>query len=90
MVMHLKQRKAKIKLFHPSILKTLLNCLLFPPLQMLLKGLFYCICRARRSAGKMTTAVTALLNETEEYGDEGATMPQEDAENYPDDSVHGE
>lgn len=38
----------------------------------------------------MNTAVTALLNEIEEYGEEGPDMPQEDAEFYPDDSVHGQ
>jgi len=38
----------------------------------------------------MSTAVTALLNEIEEYGEEGVDMPQEEAEFYPDDSVHGQ
>lgn len=38
----------------------------------------------------MSTAVTALLNEIEEYGEEGLDMPQEEAEFYPDDSVHGQ
>lgn len=46
--------------------------------------------KARRSSGKMSTAVTALLNEIEEYGEEGLDMPQEEAEFYPDDSVHGD
>ena len=38
----------------------------------------------------MSTAVTALLNEIEEYGEEGLDMPQEEAEFYQDDSVHGQ
>ena len=38
----------------------------------------------------MSTAVTALLNEIEECGEEGLDMPQEEAEFYPDDSVHGQ
>ena len=38
----------------------------------------------------MSTAVTALLNEIEEYGEEGLDMPQEEPEFYPDDSVHGQ
>ena len=50
----------------------------------------YFICRARRSSGKMSTAVTALLNEIEEYREEGLDMPQEEAEFYQDDSVHGQ
>ena len=38
----------------------------------------------------MSTAVTALLNEIEEYGEECLDIPQEEAEFYPDDSVHGQ
>lgn len=38
----------------------------------------------------MSTAVTALLNEIEEHGEEGLDMPQEEAEFYPDDSLHGQ
>lgn len=45
--------------------------------------------RARRSTGKMSTSVTALLDETEDFGEEGSEVPEEE-EQYPEDSLHGE
>lgn len=54
------------------------------------KLLFVCIVsRARRSMGKMSTSVTALLNETEDFGDEGSEVPEEE-EQYLEDSLHGQ
>lgn len=37
----------------------------------------------------MSTAVTALLNESEEYGEEGSEMLEEEEHN-PEESVHGQ
>lgn len=47
------------------------------------------ICRARRSAGKMSTSVTALLDETEDFKEQGSEMPEEE-EQFPEDSLHGQ
>ena len=44
--------------------------------------------RARRSAGKMSTAVSALLDECAGYGEEESEMPEEE-DYYPEDSIHG-
>ncbi|KAJ7360053.1 hypothetical protein OS493_019144 [Desmophyllum pertusum] len=45
--------------------------------------------KARRSTGKMSTSVTALLNETEDLREEGSEMPEEE-DQYPEDSLHGD
>lgn len=45
--------------------------------------------RARRSTGKMSTSVTALLDETDtDFGEEGSEVPEEE-EQYLEDSLHG-
>ena len=48
--------------------------------------LFY---RARRSAGKMSTAVTALLNESADHHGEELEMPEEE-EHFPEENIHGQ
>lgn len=45
--------------------------------------------KARRSAGKMSTAVSALLDECAGYGEEESEMPEEE-DYYPEDSIHDE
>ena len=37
----------------------------------------------------MSTSVTALLDETEDFKEEGSEMPEEE-EQYPEDSIHGQ
>ena len=44
--------------------------------------------RARKSAGKMSTSVTALLNETYDYTAEAEDMTEDD-EPFAEESFHG-
>ena len=37
----------------------------------------------------MSTSVTALLDETEDFKEQGSEMPEEE-EQYPEDSLHGQ